>query len=194
MSGMAGWEDQGRFWMQFFRYTLPNPSFGKSEVTVTQRPDKLSVVLTLQDAKDNAALDAVPDFLFRTGGELTAYQMEKIAPNKYEAQIQLPEPGAYQGVVRYTIHGEEEESLAPIQVDYPTEWHFSDPIFESETYQIMQTNLANSDLTIEAELANSISSSTEREFDWYYLVLFLVLLSWPIEIGIRRWQMPWRRP
>jgi len=194
MPGMRNWDDQGAFWMQFFRYTLPNPSFGNTEVVVVQSDEALTVEFSLQNELDSASLSGAPEFVFRIGGELRSFPMMKTAPQKYKVGIPLPTPGAYQGVVRYFIDGEERESFTPIAVDFPSEWLFSDPTFDSEDYVPLKTNLANSGKTIEAELASTAAFSSDSTFDWYYFVLFLVLLSWPVEIGIRRWQMPWRRP
>lgn len=194
MIGMQNWEDQGAFWMQFFRYTLPNPSFGRTEVSVVQSAEDLSLVFTLQDENESAGLDAAPNFVVRVGDSLQSYSMTKIAPRQYMVRIPRPDSGAYQGVIQYSVKGVEQVSLAPIQVNYPAELRFSNPRFESEEYQELKSSLINSGLTIEGELAQSSVFAEKNNFDWYYVVLFLVLLSWPAEIAIRRWQMPWRRP
>ena len=188
------WDAQGEFWMGFFKYTLPNPSFGKANVSVGQNGQVLTVLFALRDEKDYAALDAAPQFSIRNNDELLTYPMTKISTQRYVVQIPLLQPGAYQGAIRYYLGGEEEESLVPITINYPAEWRFADPVYRSEDYVVINGNLLASPLTLEQELANSASFEENEKFDWYYPVLFLVLLSWPVEIAIRRWQMPWRRP
>lgn len=194
LRGVDDWEQQGEFWMQLFKYTLPNPAFGKTEVAIAPNNQALAVILTFIDEEDSAGLDSSPRFIFRVNEDLVSYNMTKAASQRYVVQIPLPQAGAYQGTIQYAINGEEAERLVPIMVRYPSEWRFADPKYKESEYARFRQNLSASPLTIEEELANSASFETKEKFDWYYPVVFLVLLSWPAEIAIRRWQMPWRRP
>ena len=84
--------------------------------------------------------------------------------------------------------------MVPIELNYPKEWRFSGPSDEFLSDLLWKKELENSTISLEEELIRSTQRVEETDFSWYDLSLILLVLSWPAEIALRRWKMPWRNP
>ena len=192
---MKTWEDQGQFWSQVVRYTLPSPTFGKSFVSVSEGDTSLTVNLAFDpNVMRNNSTDVPLIALASPSGEVSSYRFTQTGVGKYALVLEKPEIGAYAGVIQYTQNGEQRQLFAPFAVNYPAEWQFAGQEASETRFASLVEAAGGSVTTMDAALEGVEPEAAKAEFDWTTLLLILLVLSWPAEIAIRRWQMPWRRP
>ena len=101
--------------------------------------------------------------------------------------------GAYTGIIQYSYQGVNKDLLVPYAVNYPNEWHFEDPEIGKNRINSWLEISNGTKLSYDLELENSMNLDRGTGTKYFNITLILLIVSWPVEIAIRRWQMPWRR-
>ena len=187
------WEDLGQFWFQLIQYTLPDPSIGEPDVDVTITNREVIVDLQLTQP-DRQALEAgslrflMPD----VDGRMVEVAASQVGVSRYQAVIARPPDGAYSGVIHYATSGTARQLLVPFAVNYPAEWKIEAPETGKDRIAEWTANSAAEVIPLESGLA---AETGRTDLGWGFEILIgLLLVSWPMEIAVRRWWMPWRRP
>ncbi|MBN2045161.1 MAG: VWA domain-containing protein [Anaerolineales bacterium] len=187
------WPELGKFWRQVIWYSLPDPSVTEPEAAVRVEGDQVLVKIQLTQA-DRQALDAGSLRFLLPGmdGQIDEALVEQVGVSTFQAVFPRPADGAYGGVIQFTAGGVESQILVPFAVNYPEEWQFADPQIGEEQIEVWTQNPAAGKIELEAGSApESARLETSRAFE---ILIGLLLVSWPLEVAIRRWRMPWRRP
>ena len=196
--GMEDWDDQGVFWQQVIRYTLPDPSFGDADVRVVAGESEADRIVKLQlSEEDRDGLDpgSIKLLIPQEADKVLAVPLEQVGAVNYETNIKVPGDGAYGTMIQYSVSGETKRVMAPFNVNYPGEWKFGDPSDGAEQIDHWLTLTGGQQLTMDAEIQNTMLQIEEQKsFRWMELLLILLVISWPAEIAVRRRWMPWRRP
>ena len=180
--GLEKWSDLGEFWIKTVEYALPNPNFGLGDVEVDINLEEINLRLTQAKGK---ILDSPPTFTLLGDGNTTKkYSLSQYAGGKYQVNFPLLDYGAYRGVLEYDLDGVKMNLLVPFEVNYPNEWLF---VYDDALWEAISVDR---EISFEEEFNNT--GSEGQEIPWYDILLILLIISWPIEIGIRRWKMPWR--
>ena len=136
---------------------------------------------------------ASPKFSYVGGGEtVTTYPIPQIAPGIYKLEIPLPSIGAYRGVIKYQDAENVKEIAVPFAVNYPLEWQPVDAqggMINMKRWAEM-TGGKQIDLSEEL-LSGEKKNGDESKFGFTNIILLLLVISWPIEIALRRRWMPW---
>ncbi|MFN2144934.1 MAG: VWA domain-containing protein, partial [Anaerolineales bacterium] len=187
------WDDLGKFWFQLIQYTLPDPSIGEPDVEVTVTSQEVIVDLQLTTA-DTQALDSGSLRFLMPGadGRMQEVTASQVGVSRYRAVIDRPPDGAYSGVIHYATSGAAQQILVPFAVNYPKEWQ----VESLETGRDRIKDWTKSTAAEVIPLESGLAAESERpEMGWGFEILIgLLLVSWPVEIAVRRWWMPWRRP
>jgi hypothetical protein len=97
-------------------------------------------------------------------------------------------------VVQYQRLGTQFEVGVPFSVNYPAEWAFDysgEGGRNIEAWQLLDSvGLTSFDQELNPEVVDSWLDS----FGSDTLLMVLLIVLWPVEIAIRRWKLPWRRP
>lgn len=191
---MNSWEKQGKFWQQVARYTLPDPSNREADVRVTLDATQMSIQLSLA-ANAAGSVDSNPIWVYSKIGERgNAFAMRQVSAGVYELDLPKPETGAYTGIIQYSVQESKKEVIVPFAVNYPDEWQF-EPLEDGlERVAFWQEKSQGEMLSYNQELDNSSTLADKPGRAWLSLIFVLLMISWPAEIAIRRWQMPWRKP
>ena len=196
--GMDEWDSRGIFWQQVVRYTLPDPTFGESEVRLAPGEGGQESTVSLQISPDERAgldLNSLVFLLPQPDDTVAAYPLTQTGPAQFEASFPTPAFGAYPGMAQYSVNGEQKRVMAPLAVNPPEEWHFQDPAAGQANIDNWLEISEGQQLTFEEEIAASeVQKEAAQSSRLYEILLVLLVLSWPAEIAVRRWQMPWRRP
>ncbi len=196
--GMDEWDSRGIFWQQVVRYTLPDPTFGESEVRLSPVGGGQESTVSLQISPDERAgldLNSLVFLLPQPDDSVAAYPLTQTGPAQFEASFPTPSFGAYPGMVQYSVNSEQRGVMAPLAVNPPEEWHFQDPAAGQANIDTWLEITEGQRLTFEEEIAASeVQQEEAQRSRLYEILLVLLVLSWPAEIAVRRWQMPWRRP
>jgi hypothetical protein len=92
------------------------------------------------------------------------------------------------------FNGENTVFQAPFAVNYPKEWQFPGQKAADAAIDGL-VNLSGGRISsMEIELEQPFEEIDQKQFGILELLLTILVISWPLEIAIRRWQMPWRRP
>jgi Mg-chelatase subunit ChlD len=189
--------DEGQFWSQIVRYALPNPALGTGQANITTSGSDLVVHLDLQDESGNPLNFADPKFQFTLSDKkIVTVPMPQIGSGTYEAKIPRPDFGAYRALIAYKNRdGSQAELITPFSVNSPWEWH---PVSSQEA-ELGRSNLKRwADLTGGSESSHPVNleepQSTTSTPNLGFTALFLIglILTWPLEIAIRRRWLPWR--
>ncbi|MBN1666354.1 MAG: VWA domain-containing protein [Anaerolineales bacterium] len=190
---LGGWADQtlaGKFWAQVIAYTLPDPVSGRVQTTVEITPDGI-VVNTHLAALDGTPLNAATvQFQYADAAGAHTYAMLQVAPGQYRATIPALPPGSYRGLVAYTFPDDVGEVPVPLAIPYPADWQPVDP-------QAGVRNLENwaelvaGELIAWTDLLTAPVIAQAPAPDWRWLPVLLLVLSWPLEIAVRRRWLPW---
>jgi len=190
---MQEWENQGEFWQQVARYTLPNPSMGDPDVEIIYDSQEMTVELTLNTAEAKMVSLAPSWIRVTQGASGQSFPMTQVKAGVYRVILPKPDFGAYTGIIRYISQGELKELPVPFAVNYPAEWRFDDPATGEDRMALWIAKTNGRDLSFELELENSEEVETTRESNLFDILMMILMASWPLEIAIRRWKMPWRR-
>ena len=191
----AEWDRLGQFWGQVVRYALPDPSAGPGQVQVDVEPTEVNITAQLGSAASVPlnGLNVVFSFV-DIDGQVRSYSVPQTAPGEYDLRLARPPQGVYRGIVQYTPPGEAPiEIAAPIVADYPREWT---PGATAAGY----ANLAAwADETgagvVTWDLLEPAPEAEVPEIeraDIVNMLLIILIISWPLEIAIRRRWLPWR--
>ncbi|MEJ2759767.1 MAG: glutamine amidotransferase, partial [Anaerolineales bacterium] len=192
---MNSWSDQGQFWAQVVRYTMPSPTFGKSFLSVEEGATELTVNLAFDPNTTGSSTASSPLIaLASPSGEVSTYRFTQTGVGDYQLVLDKPEIGAYAGIIQYTVNGEQRQLFAPFAINYPHEWQFAGQQKALAQFESLVEVSGGTKTTTEAALQGIEQETAQAEFDWTTFLLILLVLTWPAEIAIRRWQMPWRRP
>lgn len=192
---MKTWDAQGQFWAQVVRYTLPSPTLGESYVAVGESDKQVTVGLAFDPTTAGSLTGDVPLMaLASEQGGVSTYRLSQMGPSEFTLNLDKPEMGAYSGLIQYNLNGERQQLFVPFAVNYPAEWQFEGPEAATEAFNTLLAASGNQETTVEAALAETFDANEPAQFDWYGFILIVLVLSWPAEVAIRRWQMPWRRP
>jgi uncharacterized membrane protein len=191
--GMMDWETQGQFWSQVIHYTLASPNLGRSFVDIIEKDTSLSVQFEIASSTLQGQINPVLVLPDRENGQ-KAYHVPQDGPMSYKLEIEKPEIGAYAGIVQTVFNGENTVFQAPFAVNYPKEWQFPGQKAADAAIDGL-VNLSGGRISsMEIELEQPFEEIDQKQFGILELLLTILVISWPLEIAIRRWQMPWRRP
>ena len=183
----AAWENWGRFWGNIIRYTLPDPALGPGEV---------DVIVGVKDVQVNARVangaglpqNGVPvEFaIVDSSGQIVRYIVPQVGPGEYSLTFPKPAAGAYRAVVRYIDEdGLPVEFAAPVVVNYKQEWQPAPGIDVQDFGTLVTWNDLLQDAGSGERIALSPNEILQR-------IMIVLIVTWPIEIAVRRRKMPWR--
>jgi Mg-chelatase subunit ChlD len=192
---MNTWGREGEFWLQVLQYSLPDPAFELAEVEYEYDSQEMTILMRVFDYGGAPLNYLSPELIFADTDNLPVrFSMEQVGVGEYKAVVPLPKLGAYRAVIQYQVDGEKFEAIAPFAVNYPVEWQF-------DYWEVGEENLErwigmqNSNRTeFEEELSAVEDSGWLAGVNPVTLLIILLIVAWPAEIAIRRWQMPWRKP
>jgi hypothetical protein len=188
------WPRQGDFWINVIRYAIPDPTLDPAQVDISVSESEVIVNLQILSSAGVPINLADPQFSYvNHEGNVISYALFQISPGKYKLSFPHPPSGAYRGVIRYGGLSENNEIAAPFVVDYPKEWQpvtFSSGMINLNRWAAM-TNGKQIDL--KEEISNSVLESERgSDLDTSMLLLVILVISWPLEIAVRRRWMPWQ--
>jgi uncharacterized membrane protein len=193
LPNFENWDDLGKFWYQVIQYTLPDPKIGEPDVDVTIGASQVIVDLQLPQAVRLALEPGSLHFLLPVNdGQVFDLPISQVSVSHYQAEFSKPPDGAYSGVIQYTAGGVEEQILVPFEINYPEEWQFEPPTVGTDRIDEWTANTGADQIPMESGLP--AESTSQKSGRGYEILLGLLLVFWPMEIAIRRWWMPWRRP
>jgi uncharacterized membrane protein len=189
------WRSEGAFWKRIIYYSLPDPSFNLTEIEVTEHGEDLSIKLNVYDYSGSPVNTLKPEFVYLDlDGELVFSEMRQVGIGEYQTSISRPAAGGYRGVIRYSIDETSREVGVPFTVNYPKEWAFDYSGGGKATLESWSA-IAGVNLTmIEDEMNPETENGWLEEINPFSAIVVILIVIWPLEIGLRRWKMPWRRP
>jgi uncharacterized membrane protein len=187
------WQEQGTLWTRTIQYMLPDPTIGEPDVQVMVGEFETTVSLEME-ANEIRTLD-LASLQYRyldEEGQGYQYPILQTGPERFEATFPTPDTGTYAGMISLNLGGESDEIPLPFEVNYPDEWLYPDP---AESWNRIQTFAEEHGIEV-VHFGQIIAEEDLPEIrtDWFSVLAGLLVISWPIEIAIRRWKMPWRRP
>jgi hypothetical protein len=120
--------------------------------------------------------------------------MQQTGIGEYQVAVPRPSEGGYRGVVLYTDSDIDWEVGVPFTVNYPDEWQFDYLGLEAGNLERWAAGSGGQITTFEDELSPEAVQGWWRELDPFIVFVVSLLIFWPMEIAVRRWKMPWRRP
>jgi Ca-activated chloride channel homolog len=196
-SEWANAENKGQFWTQVVRYALTNPSRETFRTEVIQENNKTNVRAWITDDEGTPS-NFTQVFFQYTGpsGEVYTLRMSQESPGGYVVELPDLSPGVYRGLTRFQEeNGIWVEAPAPFVIQLPQEnFHVSEVAGLQNLHRwAADTNGEVISLEMDIHFGETTSSTAPTFQDdlWWKLVLIL-LISWPIEIAIRRQWLPWR--
>ena len=187
------WPERGDFWLNVIRYAAPYGSYSPVQTKLSTTESQLILELHIYSSAGVPVNLASPTFSFVGGGEtVTTYPIPQVAPGLYKLEISLPSIGAYRGMIKYQDAENVEEIAVPFAVNYPREWQPADAQ-EGRANMIRWAEMTGGkqiDL-FEELLSSEKNNGEESEFSFTNIILLLLVISWPIEIALRRKWMPW---
>ncbi len=202
---MGSWNDpknEQRFWTQVIRYALPNPAVGPVQAEAKVNETRLSVVTHMQNASGQAANLANITFSYVDGsGNIHHLPLSQSDLGTYELVLpRLPE-GAYRAAVSYAYYSSEDsielkgELALPFAVNYVPD---AQPGVMSANQDLLNdwaqlgsgkmitvNDLLGSEQITPVDLPGSKAS-------WLTVILLALVITWPLEIAIRRRWLPWK--
>ena len=187
------WPERGEFWLNVIRYAAPYGLYSPVQTKLSITESQLSLELQIYSPAGVPINLASPKFSFIGGGEtVTTYPIPQVAPGVYKLEIPLPSIGSYRGVIEYQDADNVEEIAVPFAVNYPQEWQPVDTQ-EGLTHMIRWAEMTGGkqiDLSEEI-LSGEKKNGDASKFGLTNIILVLLVISWPIEIALRRRWMPW---
>lgn len=189
--------DEGAFWSQVVRYALPNPALGPAQAAIRTNETQLVVSLLLQD-EDGYPLNFADPILQYTDSDLRLYSasIPQVDAGKYELSMARPALGAYRAIITYKTQGENRKELViPFSVNSPFESHAISTVEASYGLENLAHWAAETGGSLTALALNPLESDTinsEQKNNFLLLLLIGLVVTWPIEIAIRRRWLPWR--
>ncbi|MEM7346878.1 MAG: glutamine amidotransferase, partial [Chloroflexota bacterium] len=194
----SDWPDLSQFWGQIVGYTLPAPNLGTLQLKATL--DDFGTLTLIADSVtatgqpvDLAQMQAV---VTTPSGRETAVDLRQVSPGRYQQNIRLVDPGAYQvDVTQRKADTPEEMVTIGVILPYPAEYAASTVEMGPRTLQQIATQTGGQTFSLgeplnrgvtldEQAVQGDLQSSTEL---WPWL-LQVALILWPIEIAWRRWK------
>jgi Ca-activated chloride channel family protein len=192
--GMKDWEKQGTFWQQVARYVLPDPSIREADVKLNVDETQMKIHLIFPGSEIAKNIKN-PIWVQSTDGEPNvAYQMTQISAREYALELPPPHIGAYTGIIKYSDGSNTHDLIVPFSINYPDEWKFETSEVGANRIAHWREKTNGVMLSFDQELENSRELDSKPGLDWFNLLLLILIIGWPVEIAIRRWHMPWRRP
>ena len=188
-------EQEQMFWLQVIQYSLSSPTHGPAQVFVNLTDTDLYIQVYLRDGDGNPVNLSEVIFTYSdNNGEKKAYLLPQVAAGEYSATINRPEEGAYRAVLSYEDNsGTITEVAAPFSVNIPYDWLSIDPEigFENLNTWSKQSGAMKQYKTVNAAAqVNGASNFMNTKAIQWWLLLALII-SWPLEILIRRRWLPW---
>ena len=189
--------DEGLFWSQIVRYALPNPSLGPAQAFIKPSDTQLIVSLLLRDKNGNPLNFADPKLQY-TDAELKlhTFNIPQVSAGEYVLKMDRPALGAYRAIITYNNDSEKRQEIrTPFSVNPPEESHSISPAEislgrENLLRWAFQTGGAETALSLKSPDGDTINPDEKRNF--LFLILIGLVVTWPIEIAIRRRWLPWR--
>ena len=188
-------EYEQQFWTQVIQYALPSPTHGAAQVITQVSDTNLEVRAILQDGDGNPV--NLSDVIFTytdNNGEKIAYQLPQVGAGEYTVKLNRPQEGAYRAVLTYqNSTGESNEVAAPFAVNVPFDWQHIDPevgLNNIETWSEQSGAGRSFETVAAADGGNPVSNLIQNKGIQWWLLLILII-SWPVEILIRRRWLPW---
>lgn len=192
---MRDWEGQGQFWSQVIRYTLPSPNLGRSYVSVNESETALYLGLSVNYDELLGETNVYPELILPDGEQNSiVYNLPQTGSQTYGLEIEKPEPGAYTGIIRYTSGGDQTIIPVPFAINYPAEWQFGGQDEADKAMNRLVQISAGTLSSMDDEIDQTFAEAELARFGIFEILLALLVVSWPLEIAIRRWKMPWRKP
>jgi len=192
--GMKDWEKQGIFWQQVARYVLPNPSIRDADVKLNVDETQMKVRLIFPGSEEAQKIKN-PIWVQSIDGEPSiAYQLTQMSAKEFALELPTPHLGAYTGIIKYSEAGNARELIVPFSINYPDEWKFETSELGADRIADWREKTNGVMLSYDQELENSRELELKPGLDWFNLLLLVLMIGWPVEIAIRRWHMPWRKP
>jgi uncharacterized membrane protein len=187
-----GWPTQSAFWGQVARYALPDPSISNTQVNITPDGEGLLVEMMAFNDEGVPLNFAAPEFSYiDLSGAVRSYALIQTAPGEYRLRIDLPEPGAYRGLIAFLGAQGYQEIAAPFAVD------LSADLFPPDE-EAIRANLARWQAAGDAAMigiedlgVEPVEEIVESNLNWRSPLLTGMLAYWLIEIAARRRWLPW---
>ncbi|HXV43679.1 MAG TPA: VWA domain-containing protein, partial [Anaerolineae bacterium] len=213
------WPEANRFWGQVVGYTLPAPGLGLLQLQTNVEVGGV-VVLTadgLTATGQTVDLARTEATLTTPGGREIPLTLRQIEPGRYQQQLRLPNPGAYQlSVTQARTDAPEETSTSGFVVPYPAEYGLplegtGEPLLQQiaeatggqtfslgESFQVASCRSQTADCEESASQENQESESIienlqskirnlKSEIELWPWLMLAALIFWPLEIAWRRW-------
>jgi uncharacterized protein YegL len=188
------WNRQGEFWANVIRYAIPDPALSSTQVDIDVSGPEVVVSLHMLSSAGVPINLAVPQFSYlEHNGKVITYTLAQSGPGFYQSQFPVPPVGAYRSVIRYKDDDGSQEIPTSFAINYPKEWQPFDPVKGEENLIRWATMTGGKKINFYEEINDSIiEDNTILEFDPIMILLVLLVVSWPLEIAIRRRWMPWQ--
>ena len=188
-------EQEQMFWLQVIQYALSSPTHGPAQVFVDPSDTNLKIRAYLRDGGGNPVNLSEVIFTYSdNNGERKAYALPQVAAGEYSITINLPDEGAYRAVLSYEDNwGTITEVAAPFAVNIPYDWLSIDP--ENGIKNINTWSAESGATKTFANVSSAAQSNKSSNFintnavQWR--LLLALIISWPLEILIRRRWLPW---
>nr|MDA8220034.1 VWA domain-containing protein [Dehalococcoidales bacterium] len=187
----AGWTDEPAaltLWSNVLSWLLPAQDTG--EVTVgVQTEGETSLVVTAENRSGWEEVRPTTSYLVGPNNQRQEVTLDPAGPGRYQARLDLPEPGAYVVQVKQTTaEGVELSGEAGWVAPYPAEYR------EAGIAQPFLGQLAKAGngrvLTDVAEVVSPPTQPTMARWPAWPLLLLLAGILWPLEIASRRLALP----
>lgn len=185
------WQRADEFWKRILQYALPNPAFGRDRVGIRADEGQVTITAYLEESGNQPPSREQVEYLLNLGSKVQQYQLLPLGPRVYQVQIAVEKSGAYFGLVRFKRNGQTNELPAPFAVNYPREWL---PPNEEQGKANLERWARQTNGEILTELPPpglERRLNQNQDISNFSTLLFIVLITWPLEIAIRRRWLPW---
>lgn len=185
------WQRADEFWKRILQYALPNPAFGRDRVEIRADEGQVTITAYLEESGDQPPSRQPVEYLLNLGSDIQQYQLLPLGPGVYQGQIAVEKSGAYFGLVRFKRNGQTNELPAPFVVNPPREWL---PPNDEQGKANLERWARQTNGEILSELPQpGLGRRLNQNQDISNLstLLLIVLITWPLEIAIRRRWLPW---
>lgn len=185
------WQRADVFWKRIIQYALPNPAFGRDRVEIRVGEETVTITAYLEESGNQPPSRQPVEYLLNFGADIQQYQLLPLGPAVYQIQIPVEKSGAYFGLVRFKRNGQTNELPAPFVVNPPREWL---PPNNEQGKANLERWARQTRGEILSELPEpGLERRLNQNQDTSNLstLLLIVLITWPLEIAIRRRWLPW---
>jgi hypothetical protein len=189
-----GWNRQGEFWANVIRYAIPDPTLSSSHADIEVSDSDVTISLQMLSSAGVPMNLAVPQFSYVDHtAKVKTYTLAQSGPGFYQLQLPVPPVGAYRSVIRYEGEAGVEEISTPFVVDYPKEWQPFDPSVGEHNLLRWASQTGGGKIDLFEEISESLEGKESAiKVDVAMILLAFLVISWPLEIAVRRRWMPWQ--